>query len=565
MSTTLIASLLPLFVAVPLLAGGLLVLAGERHRIQSTVMFTVLGVSLVASVLLVIELADGATIAHGAGGWPFGVSIPFAADMFTALMLLTTSILAVVCAWFAEASGFTRQRYFAPLVLILMVGVNGSLLTADLFNFFVFIEVMLLPSYGLYVLVTSGRSGLRMIEGIRLYVSANLLASTMLLAGVAFVYGTAGTVNLGELAGMAGEDPAVALSMAIVMLAMMIKAAVVPVHSWLARTYPYTSPAVTALFSGLHTKVGVYAVYRFYAVTFEGDTRWLWIGVLLFSLTMLLGVLGAVGEKGSREILVFHMVSQLGYILLGVALFTELGLTAGIFYLVHHMLVKAALFMATGAVEVRYGTGEIGKVSEVARREPVIAVAFFIAALSLAGIPPFSGFVAKFSLMVGAWEAGEIAAVVVMVLVSLVTLLSMLKIWGGIFWGNPAPDPTERASAKTEPVRPGGAGAPEQGGRIVTESATAPTAPVVTAADGEEPDRTPVQEPKPTVAPGYGPPGEDAVPGRRISGWLAAPAVILAVATVVIGLGAEVLLSLSETAAHNLLDISGYVEAVSNS
>lgn len=257
---------------------------------------------------------------------------------------------------------------------------------------------------------------------------------------------------------------------------------------------------VTALFSGLHTKVAVYILYRIYAVLFDGDERFLWILVALFSLTMLIGVLGAVGEKDARSILTFHMVSQLGYILLGLAIFTEIGLAAGIFYLVHHMLVKASLFMSTGAIEVRYGTGKIGALAGTARREPWMGVAFFAAALSLAGIPPFSGFVAKFSLMLAAYEKGEFYALVVMVVVSLITLLSMLKIWDGMFWGR-----AEKAE-------------------------------VASADDGR----------------------------ARVGFWLGAPAVILAALTLAIGLGAQVLMGWSEVAAQNLLDTSGYVNAVMN-
>ncbi|GMA32993.1 proton-conducting transporter membrane subunit [Litorihabitans aurantiacus] len=273
----------------------------------------------------------------------------------------------------------------------------------------------------------------------RLYVTVNLLTSTIFLAGVAFVYGVAGTVNLAELAGAAAESDAVAIATAVCLFALSIKAAVVPVHGWLARAYPATSPTVTAMFSGLHTKVAIYAIYRIYAVVFDGDERYLWIGVVAFSLTMAVGVLGAVGESTTRSILAFHMVSQIGYILMGVALFGPAGLTAGIFYLLHHMIVKASLFLSTGAIEVRYGTGALDRLGGMARREPWVAVAFFAAALSLAGLPPFSGFVAKLSLMVAGVEAGQVAAVVVMVVVSLVTLLSMLKIWRGVFWGRCRP------------------------------------------------------------------------------------------------------------------------------
>ncbi|AGF72810.1 monovalent cation/H+ antiporter subunit D family protein [Corynebacterium halotolerans] len=575
-SPDLLGPLLQLFVAVPLLAAGLLVLVGRRRLLQTVIMFIVLVASLAASVLLILQFTDGSTVAHGTGQWPFGVAIPFVADMFTALMLTTTGLLAVVCSWFAVASGYTRERFFAPLVLVLMTGVNGTLLTADLFNFFVFIEVMLLPSYGLYVLTTRETAELRVVDGVRLYVSANLFASTMLLAGVAFVYGTAGTVNLGELAGVAAEDPAVAIAMAIVLLSMMVKASVVPIHSWLARTYPYTSPAVTALISGLHTKVGVYAIYRFYAVVFDGDSRWLWIGVALFTVTMLIGVLGAVGEKTTREILVFHMVSQLGYILMGVALFTELGLTAGIFYLIHHMLVKASLFMSTGAIEVEYGTGEIGKLSGIVKREPVLAVSFFVAALSLAGIPPFSGFVAKVSLMIGAWDAGRIIAVVVMVIVSLITLLSMLKIWGGVFWGDrkegPAPGLTE---TKVDSAAPEGELTPQPAGTLVSPdgdgdgdgagdgAATGATDSAEAAGETRTATATGTRWQADAETDAETETAEDT--RSRVSGWLTAPSLILAVATIAIGLGAEVLLSLSETAANGLLDTSGYVEAVRNS
>ena len=518
-----VAAMLPLFVAVPLLTAGLLIIFRKVTWLQPVALFTVLGASLVGAVLLMVEFADGSAAAHGVGDFPFGVTIPFAADMFTALMLTTTAILAVTCSWFAVASGFGREPFFAPLVLVLMTGVYGALLTADIFNFFVFIEVMLLPSYGLYAITIHRRGGDLMSSAMRLYIAANLFASTMLLAGVGLVYATAGTVNLAQLAGAAANDPTVAIAMAVVMLAMLTKAAVVPMHSWLARTYAYTSPAITALFSGLHTKVGVYAIYRFYAVIFDGDTRFLWILVVLFTLTMLIGVLGAVGEKTTRSILVFHMVSQLGYILMGVALFTELGLTAGIFYLVHHMLVKASLFLSTGAVEVQYGTGELGKVTDIVRREPLIAIAFFAAALSLAGIPPFSGFVAKFSLMLGTWEASQYIALAVMVVVSLITLLSMLKIWGGMFWGDPktpVPDPSAGQD-------PDGEGA-TLGGGVALQT------------------RTDVDH--------------DAK--HRINGWLAAPAVILALITLALGIGGEFLLGWAETAAHNLMDTSTYVNAV---
>jgi multicomponent Na+:H+ antiporter subunit D len=517
--------LLPLLVAVPLTTAGVLVAVPRPHRLHLVLALGVTAASTAAGLALVALLADGSAVAHRVGTWPSGIAIPLAADLLTALMLTVTGVLTLACTAFAITSGRASSRYFAPLLLVLLGGVNGALMTADLFNLFVFIEVMLLPSYGLLVLARPGGAPTSRIAGARLYVTVNLLASTVFLAGVGFVYGTAGTVNLAELAGAAKEDGAVAFAASVCLLALGIKAAVVPVHGWLARAYPATSPAVTALFSGLHTKVAVYAIYRIYAVVFDGDARYLGIGVAVLTATMVIGVLGAVGESTTRSILAFHMISQIGYILLGVALFTELGLAAGIFYLLHHMIVKASLFLSTGAVEVRYGTGRLDRLSGIARREPVIAAAFFVAALSLAGIPPFSGFVAKLSLIVAALDAGQVAAVVAMILVSLVTLLSMLKIWAGMFWRTGPP-------------------ADEAG----------------TAAPGTDPG------PAPGVVPGTGGTAvlaeAPALARPRIGAALAAPAVALAAVTVALGLGGELLLALAQTAAQGLIDPTTYLTAV---
>lgn len=499
------AALLPLFVAVPLVGAGLLIVLRGPLWLRRTLLLLPTAVSLLGASGLVWLTRDGAVFAHNVGLWQNGVAIPFVADVFSALMLWTTSLLALVCSAFAMATGDDRRSFFSPLVLVLAAGVSGALLTGDIFNMFVFIEVMLLPSYGLLAML--GAMG-RLRAG-RIYVTVNLLTSTIFLAGVALVYAAAGTVHMGELAGAAKDDPMVAVGMGVVILALSIKAAVVPVHGWLARTYPAASPAITALFSGLHTKVAIYAIYRLYALVFDGDAKFLWIGVVAFTLTMLIGVMGAVGEGTTRSILVFHMISQIGYILLGVALFTELGLMAGIFYLIHHMIVKASLFLSTGAIEHTYGTGALDRLGGIAKREPLLALVFMGAALSLAGLPPFSGFVAKLTLVVAAVDDAQWTAMAVMIAVSLITLMSMLKIWGGVFWGK-APD---------EDVSPVSA---DPNGAVATATRTTP----------------------------------------RIRTALIVPGLILTATTLGIGLGAQVLLDLSAQAANGLMDTSGYVEAV---
>jgi multicomponent Na+:H+ antiporter subunit D len=542
----MIPVLLPLLVAAPILAAALLVLPFARPLTR----FLLLGTSasaLAAGAALLWSTRDGQVYAHQLGLWPAGVSIPLVADTFSALMVATTALLVLVCSAFAVATGEADRPFFAPLVLVLSAGVYGALLTGDLFNLFVFVEVMLLPSYGLMAIAGT----LRGLRGGRTYVAVNLLTSSVFLAGVALVYGTAGTVQLGELAGAARESPVVAVAMGVVLLAMSIKAAVVPVHGWLARTYTAPSPAVTALFSGLHTKVAIYAIYRLYAVVFDGEASLLWVGLLLFTATMLLGVLGAVGEGTSRSILVFHMVSQIGYILLGVALFTELGLMAGIFYLIHHMVVKASLFLSTGAVEHVHGTGRLDRLGGLARREPLLALAFLGAALSLAGLPPFSGFVAKLTLVAAAFDAGQWLVAAVAIGVSLITLMSMLKIWGSVFWGRDAASGPEADTG-------GGSGAEGErsvGGAATTPTATTPTA--TTATTTAAPATTATAATADTTAAA-------APPAARIRTGLVLPAVALTGVTLCFGLGGQVLLDLSAQAAAHLLDTSTYVEAVTD-
>ncbi|RNL83870.1 monovalent cation/H+ antiporter subunit D family protein [Halostreptopolyspora alba] len=431
--------LLPLTVAVPLLAAAMLATVGTARFPRRAVLVVVLAGLLASNASLVGAVRGGRVIEHDVGSWPGGIAITFAVDLFSALMLVLTALVTLSCVAVAVATEVGRNRYFPSLVLVLYAGVCGALLTADLFNLFVFVEVMLAPSYVL-ISVFGGRS--RIAAG-RLYVVVNLLASTVLLAGIAAVYGLVGTVNLGDLAG-AARSPAVALAAGIVLVAFLVKAAAFPVYGWLPNTYSATSPVVAALFSGLHTKVGVYAIYRIYALLYDGEPRYLALLVTIATITMAVGVLGAVGEHTAGTILTFNMVSGIGYVLLGVALFGPVGTSAGMFYLAHHMVVMASLLLATGAVLATYGSQHLDQLGGVARREPLLGVTFIGAAFSLAGVPPFSGFVAKFAVIRAAVIEGQYIAAVTALVVGFVALASVLKIWRNVFWGRMAREEGER-------------------------------------------------------------------------------------------------------------------------
>jgi len=421
---------LPLLIAAPLIFAAVLIIFPNAKMTGRAFILISPALTIAFSALLLVEHRTTPAIAEQIGAWPAGISVAFVSDTFTALMLLATSLVILTCAAFSIASQDSDERYFQPLFLILSAGVAGALLTADLFNLFVFIELMFLPSCGLIVM----RKGLTKLESSRLYVTVNLLTSAILVVGIGLIYGSTGTVNLAQLAGTAKDSNLVAGAFGVVLIALSVKSAIFPTHGWLTRTYPSASPVISALFSGLHTKVAIFAMYRIYSVAFLGSDKYLWLFTVLFAITMLIGALGALGETHLRSIFAFHMVSQVGYILLGLALYSLVGLAAGIFYLVHHLIVKASLFLTAGAIEETFGTGRLSRLSGLAKSNKVAAIAFFMAAMSIAGLPPFSGFVAKFNLLSAALTEKNYLATTAIVIVSIITLMSMLKIWSSVFW-----------------------------------------------------------------------------------------------------------------------------------
>ncbi len=433
--------LLVLALAVPLSGAGLALLVGERKAVNRWITLTCSLAMLGVAVTLVWLTRDGAVLATGIGGWPARFRITFVADGFAALMLTVSALMVTVCVLFAIARGDDERRFFHPLVLTLVAGVAGAYLTADIFDFFVFVEVALIASYVL--LTVPGSRG--QIRAAGVYVTTSLMASTTLVAGIALLYAAAGTVNFAELVGRAAASDSVAVAGVVILVALGVKAAFVPVHGWLPRSYPAASPAVTALFSGLLTKIGLYGVFRLYSTLFAGDATLRVPLLTIAMLTMVLGVLGAVGRDRVRDILSFHMVSQIGYMVLALGLFGLAGLSAGIFYILHHIVVKTSLLLCAGAVETFEGTGVLGRLGALARERPVLAAAFGISALSLSGVPPFSGFVAKLALLRAAFDLDQYAAGGVAVAVSFVTLFSMVKIWNGVFWGERQQEPQPAA------------------------------------------------------------------------------------------------------------------------
>jgi len=422
--------------AAPLAAASLGLLGRRSRLLQRLLALAALLVALASALLLVVATRAGAAHAVDVGGWPGGLAIVLGVDGLSALMLTVGALMTLLGSLFAAASGEDEHPLFHPLVLALWTGAALAFVTADLFNLFVAFEVMLAASYVLLTL----RGGRAQIRAGVLYVGVNLAASTLFLLGVALLYAATGTVNLAGLAVAVPGDPAALAGLAVLLIAVVAKAAIVPLHGWLPRTYVHAGPAVTAIFSALLSKAGVYVLYRLTA-TILADLR-IAAPILLAAalLTMVVGVLGAVGGEDMRGILTFHMVSQVGYLILPLGLWTVGMVAAGLLYLLQYIAVKGALLMVAAAVVRLHGTDRLAALGGLLRSRPALGVAFLLPALALAGLPPTSGFLGKLLLVrealgLGAWVAAGVA-----VAVSLLTLLSMIKILTGAFWGEPAAD-----------------------------------------------------------------------------------------------------------------------------
>ncbi|MGP5290340.1 proton-conducting transporter transmembrane domain-containing protein [Brachybacterium tyrofermentans] len=437
MIPTVPPSLLPIFVVAPLLGAAVLLLV-RRRAVDTAVLIGVpIAVGLGALWLLAWHRTEP-VISHAVGGFSDVLAIPFVSDTLSAVMLLVTAVATLAASIFLVLTGESRYRFLPPLVLLLSAGVNGALLTGDLFNLFVWVEVMLMPSYALIAVTGSWR---RLGIG-RLFVLVNLLTSTVLLIGVGFVYGTAGTVNLASLAGAGSEDPATAAALAVVLLSLAVKAGMVPVHSWLPRAYPGTSAGIMALFSALHTKVALYAMYRIVAVTFSDGLPFLAVLAVLVLVTILVGAFSTASARRVRTAMGHQMVSGVGHILLGLVLFTQLSVTAGILYLVHHVITMSALLLTTGAIEHTYGSGRLDRISGLARRDPWVVGVLALGLFSLVGLPPTSGLWGKVGLLRASAEQVTIggsmlgwAAILAVIVASVGSLLGLQRMWRGIAWG----------------------------------------------------------------------------------------------------------------------------------
>ncbi|QBX34831.1 Na+/H+ antiporter subunit D [Paracoccus liaowanqingii] len=391
---------------------------------------------LLASLMLMSEVLDQGVLAAQMSNWdaPFGITL--AADLLGGVMVVITAItgLATVIYSLSEIPERLERLGFHALLQTLLMGVCGAFLTGDLFNLYVWFEVMLISSFGLLVL---GGTREQLDGGIK-YVLLNLVSTIMFLSGIGLLYGLTGTLNMADLhlAVRGVENTGLLTTVAVMfMVAFGVKAALFPLFFWLPASYHTPPVAVSAIFAGLLTKVGVYALIRMFTLVFDQDvgfthTLLLWLAVV----TMVTGVLGAAAMNDFRRILSFHIISQIGYMVLGLALYTPLGLMGAVFYLVHHIIVKANLFFVAGVAKRIGGSTDLARLGGLYAHAPLLAFLFLIPAFSLAGFPPLSGFWAKYVVVKAALNLEMWFVAGVSLAVGLLTIFSMTKIWGAAFW-----------------------------------------------------------------------------------------------------------------------------------
>jgi multicomponent Na+:H+ antiporter subunit D len=449
----MISVLAPLPVLLPLLGAAVTLLVGHHPRTQRTVSLVVLTAVVVVSIALLLQADAGGPTAISVGGWPVPLGIVLVVDRLSALMLVVASTVALGVLWFAVGQGSadgseeTPLSIFHPTFLVLIAGVSNAFLAGDLFNLYVGFEILLMASY---VLLTLGGSAPRVRAGIT-YVVVSLTSSLIFLAAIGLVYASTGTVNMAQLAGrLAALPPGMQLLIqSMLLIAFSIKAAVFPLSAWLPDSYPTAPAPVTAVFAGLLTKVGVYAIIRTQTLLFPDgglDDLLMWAGLA----TMLIGILGAVAQTDIRRMLSFTLVSHIGYMVFGIALGTAAGLAGAIFYVAHHIAIQTTLFLVAGLIERQGGSTSVNRLGGLAKRSPLLAVLFFVPAMNLAGIPPFSGFIGKLGLLQAGVADGSALALTVVaggVVTSLLTLLAVARVWTRAFWRPASQEPLADTAA----------------------------------------------------------------------------------------------------------------------
>jgi multicomponent Na+:H+ antiporter subunit D len=429
-------TLLALPIVVPLSTAAVLMLAPKRPGPQRWIALAGSLLQLGSAIFVFLRVDAAGVQVLQISGWPAPFGITLVADLLAAILVVAVGVVGTAVAGVTFAGMDPQREAFGyhPLTQILLMGVAGAFLTGDLFNLYVWFEVMLVASF---VLMALNRTREQMEAAFK-YVTINLLASSIFLTALGLLYGAAGTLNMADLArvwpaiGTPGVDTVLAV---LFLIAFSIKAGLFPLFFWLPASYHTPPAAIGALFAGLLTKVGVYALIRVFTLLFHNGPPALFTLLLVMSLaTMVIGLVAALCERDFRRVLSFNLVGHIGYTTASLSLLTPAALAGAIFYVLHHIVVIANLYLVSGVFLRLRRTTDMGGLGGLYKSQPLFAAVAMIPIFSLAGVPPLSGFLAKLAIVEGTFAAGAYWTGGLVLLVGLLTLLSMGRAWAESFW-----------------------------------------------------------------------------------------------------------------------------------
>jgi multicomponent Na+:H+ antiporter subunit D len=436
---------LPAFVVVPLVVAFILPVFGRKGKAGATLVANLVTIFLLALAVACV----GKTGIYEVGNWSSRVGIVLVLDGLASLMLLAVNVVAAAAMLFSVRymEQYTAKPKYLSLFLLMVAGMNGVVITGDVFNLYVFLEIASIASYALVGFGCEHEE----LEASFKYMVLGSVASSLILLGIALLYGNTGALNMAYTARAIqknGINAGLAFAMSLFIAGFGLKAALVPFHAWLPDAHPSAPAPISAMLSGVLIKaLGVYALSRLIFNVFGVSIPVSWVLIALGVLSMVVGVFLAVGQWDFKRLLAYHSISQMGYVVMGIGLgalilakggnplWASLAILGGLFHLVNHAVFKSLLFLASGSVEMATGTRQLKQMGGLVERMPYTRAACTIASAAIAGVPPFNGFWSKLILVIAAVQAGFFGLAAVTVVVSLVTLLSFLKVQRYVFLG----------------------------------------------------------------------------------------------------------------------------------
>ncbi|MFN4299140.1 MAG: proton-conducting transporter membrane subunit [Thermaurantimonas sp.] len=406
-----------------------------QPRIQRVVSIVGNSVQIGLAIFLFYAVQHKGILTMSAGKWPAPFGIVFVADTFATVLVIATSISGFAVTLFSLANIVeARMRFgYFPIMHLLFAGLNGAFLTGDIFNLYVWFEIIIISSF---VLLTIGGEKPQ-LEGAVKYFTLNILASTIFLTAIGVLYGLAGTLNMADLAIHVKNLPnkgLVEVTAILFLVGFGIKSAIFPLYFWLPASYHTPPAAIAAIFGGLLTKLGVYALLRVFTLVFFEDPIIDHIMIVLAGITIITGALGAMVQTNIRKIFSYLIISHIGYMVIALGIHSELAITGAVFYMIHDIIVKTNLFMVSGLLYRVQGTHHIDRLGGFFKNFPRLSLLLSIPLFSLVGVPPLSGFWPKIDLFRSAWDEGGTFITFSLAFGTIVTLLVIARVWAEVFW-----------------------------------------------------------------------------------------------------------------------------------